>query len=560
MEGTKGKRLVTRRELLKAGGVISLAAVVQACAQPAAEPTKAPAAPTAAPTQAPSGAPTTAPTAAPAAPQPSPTPAPAAPKKGGAITFARSASMQDFSGVWFTRGNYLFIRALYDTLIRLDKQQNPQPRLATSWEFSPDGLTLTLKLREGVKFHSGAEFTSDNVKASLEFGVSEDVGRGSQLRQLFRLVKEVKTPDKYTVSLTSDKPNPLIWDILDLLAMFDTTKIDQLNKTDAGSGPFMVTGYVPNSEVQMKRFDGYWNSPYPYLDAYTLKQIPDSTTLVINLESKALDGVEGAPFTEVARLRQVKGLVANKTDAPPIMFHFAFNPNRKPFDNKKVRQALNYAIDRERICKTTLQGTSEPTNLMFFKNSWAYNADLEGRYKFDLEKAKQLLTEAGHANGFETSILTSRQMADSMFGMTQIFQSDLAKIGINAKINDTESTAYNLTWRNNDFDIVCHTYGRANRDPGTTLSGATAWYLKSENGPVGFEYPEFKQWRDEAASTLDREVRKGLYRKIEELVLEESFSAQVAGEEAYLMTWDNVKDLAFTPETCPYMGEVWLDK
>ncbi|MHB1133490.1 MAG: ABC transporter substrate-binding protein [Chloroflexota bacterium] len=553
------KRLLTRRQLLKASGALSAAVLLGACAQPATpaattapKATTAPAAATAAATKAATQAPSAATAAA--------TKAAATPKKGGTITFARAASMQDFSGVWFTEANYLFIRGLYNTLIRQDKDFKPQPELAESWQFSPDGLTLTLKLRQGVKFHSGEEFTSENVKASFDFGVSEDVGRGSQLRQLYRLVKEVKMPDKYTVQLSSDKPNPMIWDILDTLAMFDKTKIDQLNKTDAGSGPFMVTSYIPNQEVRMKRFADYWDKTRPYVDEYVVRQIPDMATMIINMESKAVDGVHKPSFSDVARLTKQGGFLQAKPFAPPIMYHIAFNSNRKPFDNKKVRQAMSHLIDRTRFCQTTLQGTSEPTWLMFPKNSWAGSPELDGKYPYSIEKAKQLLTEAGFANGFETSLICSKQMMSSSLDLAQIFQADAAKVGVKIKLLDMESTAYNLQWRKNDWDSTVHTYGRYNRDPGTMLQGATAWYNKNEAGPVGFDSPEFVKLRDEAATTLDQTKRKELYKKIEALHMDECWSTQVAGEESILLGWDYVKDLVFTPEACPYMGDVWLNK
>mgnify|MGYP005849348197 CR=1 FL=1 len=562
---TARKRTLTRRELLKASGALSVVALLGACA-PAATP-----APTPAPTQAPAAKPaaTTAPaapaaTTAPAAPAatavPAATKAAATPKKGGTLTVARTASMSHFSGVWFTRANYLFIGALSKTLIRLDKDFNPQPELAESWQFSPDGTTLTLKLRQGVKFHSGEEFTSENVKVSWDFGVSESATQGSQLRQLYRTIKEIKMPDKYTVQLSSEKTNPMIWDILDTLAMFDKTRVEQLSKTDAGSGPFMVTSYQPNVEAVMKRFPDYWDKTKPYIDTYVVKQIPDVAAMVINLESKALDAIEGASFLDVARLQKQPGYVFYKPYAPPIMYHLCFNPERKPFDNKKVRQAMNHAIDRERFCRTSLQGLSEPTWLMFPKNSWVGNPDLDGKYPYDLNKAKQLLTEAGLGNGFETSILCSKQMNFAMLDLAQIFQADLAKIGVKAKIADVESTAYNNQWRVSDWDIVVHTYGRYNRDPGTMLQGAVAWYTKSEAGPPNFESEDFVKWRNEAASTLDRAKRKELYRKIEMLHLDESWSAQVAGEDAIVSAHSYVKDFVMTPESCPFMDNVWLDK
>jgi len=478
-------------------------------------------------------------------------------RRGGTFTMARPNSMQDFSGVWFTRGNTPFIRALYNTLIRLDKDFNPQPELAESWQFSADGRTLSLKLRPGVKFHSGREFTAQDVKFSLSFATEERGGFGSQMRQMFRLVTDVKTPDKYTAELIFDRPTPLVFDVLDTLAMFDQSVASKINTTDAGSGPFMVASYTPNAEVRMKRFDGYWEPGKPYLDEYIVRTIPDTTALAVNLESKAVDAIDGASLYDVVRLKGQQGIVC-EVAANQSAFHFAANVRKEPLSNRRVRQAINYAIDRERCCKTVLQGTVEPTCLHWPRESWAHVRELEGRYSLNVEKAKALLAEAGYPNGFETSILVSKQYNDSLFGIGQIIQSDLAKIGIKAQLKNVEATIYLTSWRKTEWDLIVHNYGRANRDPGTMLSGAVAFYTRAENGPPGFESAEFEKWRGEAASILDREKRKPLYRKIQEFFLEDSFSMPIAVDQTLWLYRNHIHGLSFTRDASPFVSEVWL--
>ena len=253
-----------------------------------------------------------------------------------------------------------------------------------------------------------------------------------------------------------------------------------------------------------------------------MKTIPDTSALAVNLESKAVDAVEGASLYDVVRLRTQPGIVG-EVAAKPNVFHFAANVRRQPLNDRKVRQAINYAIDRERCCKTVLQGTVEPTCLHWPRESWAHFKDLEGRYSQNLDKAKALLAEARYPNGFETSIMVSKQFNDSWFGIGQIIQGDLAKIGIKAQLKNVEATVYLTTWRKAEWDLVVHNYGRANRDPGTMLSGAVAFYTRAENGPPGFESSDFVKWRGEAANILDREKRKALYRNIQEFFLEDCF-------------------------------------
>ncbi|MHB1414722.1 MAG: ABC transporter substrate-binding protein [Chloroflexota bacterium] len=558
MKESGAKRLVTRRDLLKAGGVAALGSLLYACSPTATQPTQAPAAPT---TAAGAPAPTQAPAAStPAAPAATATPAGAAIKRGGTFTMARTANNANLSGIDLARGNFAFIRALYNTLIQLDSGMNPQPQLAEKWEFSPDGLTMTLKLRHDVKFHSGSDFTSDDVKFSWEFGKDPQTG-SPQMRSLFSMIKAVNTPDKYAVELKFEQPMANVFDILDTLCMFDRSMVDKLSTTDAGSGPFKVDKYVPNSEITMKKFDGYWDQGKPYMDGYTVKGIPDASAMVINFESQAVDAIWAPPAQEVARLKQSQGVVADPGAGSQGVFHLmASMKGDGPLSNQKVRQALNYAIDRARCVKNALSDTVPPTCLIWPKGSWAYFEDLEGTYSYNLDKSKQLLAEAGFADGFETSIIFSGKDNPPQFAIAQIIQADLQKLGIKAKLEDTEPTLYNTRIRGGDFELAIHNYGRANRDPATTLSGAIIWYPASEKGPIGFDSADFVKWRDEAAKTLDREKRKPLYRQIQQWSLEQSFSMPIAGNQSFWIYRDYTKGMQYSSESSPYVSDVWLNK
>jgi len=529
MKRSEARHGLTRREVLKAGAGVVAAPLVLG------------------------GAPVTAQQSG------TPTGSGRAPKRGGSFAMARTAGGRDLSGVNLTRSNFAFIRALYNSLVRLDKDLNPQPELATSWRFSPDGLNMTLTLRQGVRFHSGREFTSEEVRFSWEFA-KDPSPLSPNLNRLFSLISDVKTPDKATVELKFDKPCANVFDILDTLCMFDKTAMGKLNTSDAGSGPFVVTGFTPSAEIRMKRFDGYWEPGKPYLDEYIVRTIPDDPAMVLNLETKALDAIWAPALHEVSRLKGQPGLVADPGAGAQGMFHLMANVTKGPLAVKKVRHAINHAINRERCVRTALAGTIEPTCLMWPRGSWAYFADLEGRYPYDLGKAKALLAEAGYPGGFETSILLSRKDNPPQFPIAQIIQGDLAQIGIRARLEDLEAAIYVSRMQRGEFELCVHNYGRANRDPGTTLTGAVTWYPKAEKGPIGFESADFVRWRDEAVTTLDREKRKPLYRKIQEYSLEESFSMAIAGNQSFWVYRDYMKGMWYSRESSPFVGDVWLDR
>ncbi|MDA8219034.1 MAG: ABC transporter substrate-binding protein [Dehalococcoidales bacterium] len=554
----RADRNLTRRDFLKVGIGTAGVYLLAACSSPTTAPTQAPAAP-AAPTKGAAPAPTTGPAAAPTkAPAPTATPAPQGPKTGGTFIVARTPRINDFNGMHLVRANFGYIRALYNMLVRLDYDLNPQPELAESWKVSPDGLTLALKLRQGVKFHSGRDLTAEDVKFSHEWAL--DPANGAHLRPAYQLIKELKVVDNYSIELSFDKPNPLIFDALDTLCIYDKSTIGDISKTDVGSGPFMVDKYIPPNEIHMKRFDDYWDKGKPYVDEYQLKSIPDAAALVINLEAGAVDATWSPSFLDVARLKGQKGYAVDGGLGTPSIFHIAVNVTSGPLSNKKVRQAINHAIDRERCVRTALSDLVEPTWLNWPKGSWAYFPDLEGRYPYDLDKAKALLAEAGHADGFETSILLSKAINPPQFDLGQILQADLAKIGIKARIENVESGLYPGRIIAGKFEMAVHNYGRANRDPGTMLAATNIWLDKSEGGQIGFQSPDYVRWRTEAASTLDMEKRKALYRQIQEWFLDESFSMPIAPNQSFWLYRDYVKDLRFGPEWTPLMDNVWLDK
>ena len=231
-----------------------------------------------------------------------------------------------------------------------------------------------------------------------------------------------------------------------------------------------------------------------------------------------------------------------------------------PLQNKKVRQAIAWSIDRSRFCKTTLQGLVEPTCLIWPPHSWAYAKDLEGKVGYDLDKAKALLKEGGAESGFEVEILTSTKESTSFGELATILQSDLKKIGVNAKVTDADSALYNSRLTKGDIQVAVHQYGRANRDPGTTLTGAKSWYMEKEGGWTHYESDQWLGLRTEMQSTMDREKRKALARQIQELALDECFTIVVAETPGPWARGSYVKGLTYDFNNAPFTGDVWLDK
>ncbi|MHB1135026.1 MAG: ABC transporter substrate-binding protein [Chloroflexota bacterium] len=561
MRRSQAERSLTRRDFLCAGAVATAAGLMAACA-PAATPTPsappAPAAPTpvkpaAQVPQVPQIQSTAAPTQAPAATKTS------GPKTGGTLTLAKTMGVQDFNPVNLFTGHYAFQRALFNTLAHYDSQLNPVPELAEKWDFAADSKSMTLKLREGVKFHSGRDFTSADVKASVDFASNDEK---TTMRSLFKTITAVETPEKYVAVFKFASLNPGIFDILDTLFIIDKDTIANRANTAVGTGPFKLDKYLPNDRVEMVANKDYWEKGKPYLDRYVMREIPDVSALTINLESGAVDCIWQPTFIDLVRLKGTGGKYVTDMGAPGAsMYNIAINCKQEPFTNKKVRQAVAWAIDRERFCKTTLQGLVPATCVAWPPHSWAYFKDLEGRIGYDLEKAKALLKEAGLANGFETELVTSAKRTFGLGDIGTILQADLKKIGINAKVSDLEPAQYEARVVNKgEMPMACIVYGRLNRDPGSMLTGAKAWYTDKQGAWTHFESEEYEKLRTEIQSTLDREKRKVTARKIQELALDECFTNPIADNPRAWAYANHVKGFGYDMDNAPFVANVWLEK
>ena len=570
MSGSSLRKNLSRRDFLMLGAASAAVVLSQACAQqaPAAKPTSAPAA--APPTQAAPAVPT--PTSAAqvpavnvglAAPTAAPTQAaaqaakPAGAKKGGTFTVAKPTPMREFDPFQVGPGHYTWIRAFWNTPVRYDAQLNPQPELAESWAFSPDNLEMTLHLRHGVKFHSGREFNSSDVKATVEFASGDAL---ASLQGMYQTIKEVATPDPYTAVLKFDKVQPGIFDMLDGLYIIDKETIDQRTKTAVGTGPYKMAKYTPNDSVETVAFSDYWEAGKPYIEKFIVRQIPDLSAMAINLESGVVDAAWNVNYPDLTRLRDTGKFTMDLGAPGAFKFSLELNCKRAPLDNKKVRQALAWATDRKRFCETGLYSLVPPTPLLWPEHSWAYFKDLESSMGFDLEKAKQLLAESGVPNGFDLEILGASGTGPGHGPLMQIIQSDLKKLGINATIADLDVSQTDDRRNKADYQATIHTFGRGNRDPGSVFVGTKSLYSAKEGGWTNIDSAEYDRLRAELQSTLDREPRKATARKLQELLFDECFNNPVAYQPRAWLLAPYVKGLAYNMDNTPFVADMWLDK
>jgi peptide/nickel transport system substrate-binding protein len=568
-----GVRLVSRRSALQLLVSTAGMSVLAACtdtnvAQPAptAVPTTAPAvaattapaaatAPPAAPTAAPQAQATTAPaapaataaaTAAPAKPGGQPTSVPQAQgRTGGTLRYATTADVATLDPYLVTTNGMETSWLVFDRLTAYDTSLKPQPMLAESWDFTPDYKQFKLNIRKGVQYHSGRELTSDDVKYSLLRPRDTSVGNGI-LAGISNWFTTIDTPDKYTVEIKTDAPLPGFFDGLEIFNICDKANVEgpDAKTTIVGTGPFVLMERVPGDHFTFVKNKNYWQSGRPYLDS-VVTNIRNQQNMALQLEGGLLDTVKIPQIDDFARLQSNPDYVASVAPNSGTFFEIGINTKNPPLDDKRVRQALNYALDRKRYAETIFHGASTAVNLPWSESSPAFDAAKNTVYPYDLDKARALLKDAG-VSSFETDILVIGIAQPQLLAFTQIYQASLDSIGVKLNIKNMEQAAwldvvinkkpeYTGFWGSSD------TF--ANVSPGSLFSLSPGWRIA--NNHSNFTNDTYAGLVATVSSETDPAKQKAAYAAINDYMLDQSFTMPISTNPITLLTTKKVHDIDF---------------
>jgi peptide/nickel transport system substrate-binding protein len=537
------------------GGTAGLALAACAPIQPPA-PTSAPAAK---PTDAPKPA-AAAPTAASAAPKPTaPAPAAGGAPSGGTLRILQVTDVQPKNVHTLYFPNYAWLLQVGETLIRKDWRAGLKdtPALAESWEFSPDYLTLTFKLRKGVKFHTGRELGAEDVKGNLLRVREEKVG--SQWRGYSLDIGEIETPDPSTVVLRFKEPRPGIFDMFEALVMLDPQTFDGL-ETGAqvvGTGPFTWVRWTPNDQLVLARNPDYWRSGSPLLDEITIRVVPDPQALSVNLESGGADLVVSPAYAEIPRLKGNPALTVLSSEAGSENFYLGADVLQPPLDDQKVRQAINWAIDGKRIVDSVLQGVGRAKSIPWGPSNPAWDDAQANAYSFDLDRAKALLAEAGQGGGFDVTLSTNTAL-EPLRGMAQVIQSDLAKLGVRVRIQEMEASGW-----------LDHLVGRKFRGLWLGPTGAGNFHLGSvvtllfpfrPANASNYQSDRYAELAQRARVETDPARAKAVYRDLTQLLLDESFVMPITMQRTTWAMSQRVKGFDYTALEVQLLAGVGVEK
>ena len=419
----------------------------------------------------------------------------------------------------------------YDNLVRFDFNQPDKivPDLAEKWEVSPDGKAYTFHLVKGVKFHKGQPFTSADVKFTVERVMNPPKGMVSPRRDQFKAVTSIETPDENTVVFNTNRPNPSLLAALaqGVLPIYSKQWIEANNndipkKEVNGTGPFIFKEYIRGNSVESVKNPDYWVKGLPYLDGIKQYLITDPNTALAAFRT----GQVMLFSVPAASLDQLKQEMAEKVDFYPSEGEgfTALIPNhkRKPWDEPKVRQALNLAMDRNAAIQVLQQGSGVPGAYLKTSGFWGLPteelAKLPGYGKDkakDLEDGKKLLTEVGLKTPIDIVLLTRK--LQSYENIAVLYADQLKKVGINATIRARETAeAYDVI-RNGDYDLIAWSFGYSLEDPDAVygefvLCGAVRNWGNACT-------PEVDKLFDQQSQELDTGKRQQMVKEMEKKAL-----------------------------------------
>lgn len=436
------------------------------------------------------------------------------------------------------------VHNVFDTLLDFkDGTTEVTAGLAESWEMSPDGLKYTFKLRKGVKFHDGTDFNADAVvfnwqrwhdpQSPYKFpGDSFDYYTSMFGPENKRVIKECKAVDPYTVEFTLNMPQaPFLQNIAMPAFSIASPKAIQEKKEKfksepVGTGPFVFKEWKRNDSITLEKNPNYWMQGYPKLNKVIIRTIPDNSARFNALVNGELDLVEGVNPDDLKKLEASKDL--QKIVRPSFnVGYVGFNLKKKPFDNQKVRQALNYAVDKKAIISAFYAGLADPAVNPMPPSVLGYNKNVKD-YSYDLEKAKQLLAEAGYPDGIPDELTlyampVARPYMPDGKKVAEALQAEFAKIGVKTKIESPDWATYLDDTKKGEKDhLYMLGWTGDNGDPDNFLYALLDKDSIGSNNRSFYANEEVHKLLVGAQTEVDKNKRSEAYLKAQEIIKQDA--------------------------------------
>jgi peptide/nickel transport system substrate-binding protein len=393
---------------------------------------------------------------------------------------------------------------VFDTLVRLsDDGKDFVPELAESWKVL-NPTTWQFKLRKGVKFHNGEDFNAEAAKHS--FDIVLDPERKARQRPTFTFIKEVRVDDPYTITIVTNRPYAIVLTELQSQMMVPPryTKdvgLDEFGRRPVGTGPFKFKEWQKDVRVVLEANDQYWKGK-PKVQRLIFKPIPEDSARIAALQRGETDIIEGVTYDRVKEIEAQKDLRITTRRGQQI--YIGLDTLRfDPFKKVEVRQAMNYAVDADAICKNLLLSYCTRLNGPFFPTTPGYDSRIKP-YPYDPERAKKMFAQAGYPNGFDVEFSVSPNFQGIVKGqeVAEVIVDQLRKVGVRAKLNIMEPGAMTDAYAAKKFQMYMFAW-KSNPESGRHLPVL----LHSKTRGYYYQSPEADKLLDAYFAALDLKER-----------------------------------------------------
>ena len=427
------------------------------------------------------------------------------PTMGGSLVFGMTsdlASLDPHQSLDAGTRSVLF--NVYEGLVKATSTGELKPAVAEDYEISKDAKEYTFILRDGITFHDGNQVTAEDIQYSIE-RYAELEGEGSAF---FNALDRVEIQDAKTVVVYLKEGNSEFLSEL-TLAIIPANNDDPAGNP-IGTGPYMYKNYAAGQKLELKKYEGYWNQEeMPYLDEVQFKVIADMNTAILELQAGTIDVLNYMTAAQIQTLGSDFTIVEGNMNLVQAMF---LNNEYKPFQDVRVRQALCYAINRQEISDFLFGGKSNllGAHMIPALKQW-YEPAAENLYEYNTEKAKQLLAEAGYADGFELEITVPSSYTQHV-QTAEIIVDQLSRVGIQATIKKVEWTTWKEeTYRNRQYEATIIGFDG-------TLAPSD-WLKKYEttaaNNIANYSNEEYDTLLADALASIDETEKSTLYKQMQ---------------------------------------------
>lgn len=457
-----------------------------------------------------------------------------------------------------------------------------KPALAHDWEVSDDGLKYTFYLEEGVTFHDGSDFNAEAVKTNFErwadptheYAFTDDGYVYSMYGTMFggfsgdpgHVIEEINVVNDHEIEFVLNQPLGFFLQNLGMsyFAITSPAALEEfgpnINENPVGTGPFKFVSWTKDNSIILDKFEDYRVEGLPKLDRVIFEVIPDNAARLIALRSGEIDIMDGLNPDDAAGVEAEDGLEL-LTRSENNFGYVGFNTQKEPFDQVEVRQAVNYAIDKQAIADALYAGYATTAKNPLPPGYLGYNDEVEA-YGYDPDKARELLAEAGFEDGLEIELWTmpvARPYMPDPETVSQIVQNNLADVGITANIVREEWAPYLEKTLQGEHQLFILGWSGTNGDPDYFLSSLLHGSNVGSSNRSFYQNDEVDQLLDSAKRAIDQDERANLYAQAQVLISQDSPMVTLVHSTPVMATTSNVKNYVPHPSTSESLAEVELE-